>query len=234
MFADEVIRKHVAHLSFVDIGGLLYTVNEKVTVALGAGAASATMADITPLWHELWTSFDQRAAEAGFSGYGKICVSVDDPELDSKLGVFDFVHCSGVVYHCPAPSYTIERLAKVTRRYLLLGSMVVPEHVSNQFGTVDFTAGNALFVPAVDERKRAVMAEHFRQSGLEIMHFNHADPEPFLVDGRPNYSPWWWLYSAQTMKRMIETGGFHVIADASIWDSRAHYYFCEKEDHART
>ncbi|WP_029352597.1 hypothetical protein [Bosea sp. 117] len=228
IFQNRLIRAHVPGLSFVDIGGLWGTVNEKVTVAMDAGASAATMADILPFSHELWGRFDARAAELGFSGYGRRNVNLDSPDVHERLGTFDVVHCSGIIYHAPSPVHTLDRLASVTRRYLLLGSMVVPERVENEVGAIDFSGGQTLFIPAVNERKRAIMSEHFRLSGIEIMHFNRAESEPFRVDGKANYGPWWWLYAPSTMIGMLEASNFRVLDHSPEWGGRSHYFFCER------
>ncbi|MFC7399559.1 hypothetical protein ACFQU1_20310 [Chelatococcus sp. GCM10030263] len=229
IFQNHIIREHVAGLSFVDIGGLWGTVNEKVTLALAAGARSATMADMQTPGNEWWAKFEQRAKDLGYTNYDSKHVNLDDPQIQGTLGRFDFVHCSGIIYHVPSPVYTLDRLASVTTKYLLLGSMVVPEKVENQFGSLDFTGGRTVFIPGMDDQVRAIMAEHFTQSGIEIMHFNRAYSEPFrLPDGSANYGPWWWLWSPSMMIKMLEACNFRVIADHPEWGGRSHYFFCER------
>ena len=61
------IESCVRGRSFVDVGGLGgNAINEKVTVALDAGAASATMIDIIPADHVFWQTFRAKCAAKGY------------------------------------------------------------------------------------------------------------------------------------------------------------------------
>ena len=57
---DTYISQVVAEKSFVDVGGLWGTANEKVSVAHTHGARTLTMIDVSPVDSELWTLFEQR------------------------------------------------------------------------------------------------------------------------------------------------------------------------------
>jgi hypothetical protein len=185
------------------------------------------MADAHPLNGATWQDFRDRCRALGVSGYKEICVNLDDPSLRERIGSYDFVHCSGVIYHTPSPLFSIGQLRSITSRYLLLGSMVVPERVATNAGSLDFSGGVMLFLPAIDARRRAIMAQHFNMSGLKIAHINAEQSEPFHVKGVPNYGPWWWLYTATTLRAMLDASGFKVLAQAPCWDERASYCFCE-------
>jgi hypothetical protein len=227
-FQDRVIREHVGGLSFIDVGGLWGTLNEKVSVARLAGARSVAMADAQPHGSSVWQDFRDRCAALGVSDYSEHCVNLDDPSLREKLGSFDFVHCSGVIYHMPSPLHGIEQLATIANRYLLLGSMVVPERISNRAGTIEFAGGLMLFLPGIDAHRRAIMARHFDAIGIKIAHINADWPDPFRLGGQANYSPWWWLYSATTLRAILEASGLKVLDQAPCWDNRVSYCFCEK------
>jgi hypothetical protein len=229
-FQDSVIREHAAHLSFIDFGGLWGTLNEKVTVASLAGARSTAIADMQPRDNYLWRDFRKRCADLGVSGYAEHIVNLDDPHLREKIGAYDFVHCSGIIYHAPSPLLSIAQLRSITNRYLLIGSMVVPERVDNAAGSLDFTGGTMLFLPAIDAGRHAIMARHFDASGIRIAPINAERSEPFWLGGAPNYSPWWWLYSASTLRAMLEVSGFMVLNQGSYWSERVSYCFCERTD----
>lgn len=229
-FQDRIIHDHASGLSFCDMGGLWGTVNEKVTVALKAGAASAAMADMQVEGNDLWRAFHEHAAAAGAEGYASFPgVNIDDPNIKDKIGAYDFVHCAGVLYHVPSPLLTLQNLRSIVNRYLLLGSMIVPDSVVTSQGALDFTGGRMIFIPSLDEKTRGVMAEHFDSRGLKIMYFNTPHRDPFRIAEGYNYSPWWWLYSAGTLKAMIELAGFKVLELGSDWDGRVSYIFCEAD-----
>src|SRR6266478_2802438 len=153
-WANEIITSHVKDVSFADIGGLWGLTNEKVTVAVKAGCLTATMIDIMPLSDQSWSAFDERAQSLGITNYGKLQGNVDDPTLANKAGTFEFVHCSGVIYHVPNPLHTLTRLHALTSRFLLLVSMTVPERIFSDAGEISFAAGRTIFLPAVDAQTK--------------------------------------------------------------------------------
>jgi 2-polyprenyl-3-methyl-5-hydroxy-6-metoxy-1,4-benzoquinol methylase len=163
---DQWIKNLVADKSFVDVGGLWGTINEKVTVAARAGAVSVTMLDYTPLDHPLWQAFQERSASVGVSDYQSISANIDEPGLEKKVGQFDVVYCSGVLYHCPNPLYTLCQLARLSREYLILTSTVIPLRISNSKGTITIPPGVALFVPYLAHDQAEILKEHWEAEGV--------------------------------------------------------------------
>src|ERR1700730_9452900 len=128
-WADEIINSHVKEASFADIGGLWGLVNEKITVAVKAGCRAATMIDITPINHQLWSQFEERALSVGVTKYRKLQGNGDDPALLDKSAPFAFIHCAGLISHVRNLLPTLARLQALTSRYLLLVSMTVPQQI---------------------------------------------------------------------------------------------------------
>jgi hypothetical protein len=228
-----VIRDNVKGLSFADVGGLWNTTNERVTLAVQSGASRAAMIDLFPETSPWWEKLDARAAERGVVDYGCYpSANIDDPTLPECVGTYDFVHCTGVIYHVPNPLFTLQRLRDLTRRYLVVGSMVMPDQIETGGGFLDLSDGACLFVPALSGRKREIVAAHFRELGFPVMNINpeHPEPLPFSERGAITYGkPWWWLYTPATLVRMVETAGFKVIEWDWTWKRRAAAVFCEKE-----
>lgn len=230
-FTDRLIVAHVRGCSFVDVGALWGTRNEKVSVATLAGAKSAAIIDITPPGHDAWDKCRDRCALLGVSGYAEHSHDLNDPLIAKKVGKFDFVFCSGVVYHTPSVFYTLQRLFDLSERYLMLGSMVVPDTIENEFGSINLAGGGMLFVPGLNDKTRSIMAAHFASNGLTIAHISPtaSPPEPFMWGpDNPNYGPWWWLLPLQTLCSLVETVGFKIIETNTSWGGRSAEIFCEK------
>jgi hypothetical protein len=225
LWADEMISIHVKDGSFADVGGLWGLKNEKVTVAIKAGCRAATMIDIVPLSHENWHAFDQHARSLGITNYGKLQGNIDDPTLVAKAGTFDFVHCSGVIYHAPNPLLTLTRLHALTSRFLLLVSMTVPEHITSDAGEISFGGGRTVFLPAADAQTKPVLAQHFQELGINLGGICN-DQYPWTSPD--TYQPWWWLWTVQTLSAMLQLTGFQVIDAQETWRGRAHGILCEK------
>ncbi len=224
---NDAIVEVVRGRSFADMGGLWGTVNERVTVAAKAGASHVAMLDAQPEGTELWRLFAQRAAEHGVTGTRCVQINLDDTDLTERVGRFDVVHCSGVVYHCPDPFRSLRQLARLTRDVVIIGSMTVPEVIQNEHGTLDFRGGRIVSVPAMDEAARAVAAAHFASLGLFVHNINMAEPHPWrMPDGGPNYAPWWWLWHPATLARLAEAAGLRVVEVIEAWEGRAHALVC--------
>jgi 2-polyprenyl-3-methyl-5-hydroxy-6-metoxy-1,4-benzoquinol methylase len=163
---DQWIKDLVPGKSFVDVGGLWGTVNEKVTVAAKAGAARTAILDIIPLGQPLWQAFHERCTSLGVSGYQSISASIDEPGLERKVGQFDVVHCSGVIYHCPNPLYILTQLARISREYLILTTTVIPSIVSNSKGTITVPPGGAIFIPYLPHDQIEILKEHWEAEGV--------------------------------------------------------------------
>lgn len=224
---DDVIGEVVPGRSFADLGGLWGLYNEKVTVAAKAGASSVAMLDVQPEGTEAWTLFERHAAGRGVSGTRCVCVDLNDPDLVARVGSFDIVHCSGVIYHCPDPFASLRQLGRLATNTLIIGSMTVPETIENGEGTLDFRGGRVVSVPAMDEASRAVAGSHFASLGIEVHNINMLGPHPWsLPNGGPNYAPWWWLWHWRTLAQMAETVGLRVTEVIEQWEGRAHAVVC--------
>jgi len=224
-WANEMIGSHVKDASFADIGGLWGVVNEKITVAVNSGCRSATMIDIMPIDHPIWSEFDVRARAAGITEYRKLQGNIDDPALSDRAGTFDFIHCSGVIYHVPNPLHTLARLHSLTRRFLLLVSMTVPERIRGDAGEISFAGGRTVFLPAVDAPTKEVLAGYFQTLGIKLAGITD-DEYPWK--SLSAYGPWWWLWTKDTLAAMARSAGFRVIEARETWEGRAHGVLCEK------
>lgn len=226
---DSCIAEAVPGLRFAEVGGLWGLKNEKVTLALKAGATSALMLDIMPV-PEAWQVFRDRADAEGVSGYATLEADIDDPKLMEMTEPVDFVHCSGVIYHVPNPVHTLAQLARLTTRYLLLGSMTVPPVIVTGSGTLDLQDGRALYVPALSGATKRILSEHFDRVHLKVHNINSDQLTSWQVSQRisPNHEPWWWIWSAQTVATLAERAGFSVLRIEDTWKGRAHSLFCEK------
>jgi SAM-dependent methyltransferase len=224
---NDVIREAVAGRTFADVGGLWGTVNEKVTVAHLAGAAACSMIDAQPGGTDAWENFDRHAERLGVTGYQSVVADINDPDLVARVGCFDVVYCSGVVYHCPDPYTALRHLRDLARERLIVGSMTVPERIENERGLLDFSGGRVVAVPALDDASRAIMAAHFAASGIRVHNINTPESHDWARgDGTPNYAPWWWLWHWRTLAAMAEAVGLDVEEVIEGWEGRAHALVC--------
>jgi len=211
--------------TFAEVGGLWGTVNEQVSVAAGAGAAATTMIDVAPRdgsAGDLWKLFRERTDALGVSPPSCVQASIDDPALTERVGSFDVVHSSGVLYHCPQPLHTLMQLRAITRETLILGTATMPETVENVAGSVSVAPGAALLVPAMSHSQRAVLGQWLTDNGASCaLGVNRALDSDWAID---DYGAWWWFFTRDHVAALLRIAGFEVVNVASYWNGRATLY----------
>ncbi|MGH8600137.1 MAG: hypothetical protein ACRET1_05700 [Burkholderiales bacterium] len=221
----------VAGKSFMDVGGLWGTKNEKISTAANAGAARTTMADIAPLGHSLWNDFDAHCARLGIHGYAKRQLDIVEPPQDVSGLRHDIVHCSGIIYHVPDPYRMLANLRRVAGEHLILTSMVVPEHIKNAQGRLAFPTDSAVFVPSMTEATRAIVATHFRERNISIDAITRPMTESWRwPDGTPNYGPWWWLMSPAYLCGLVKVAGFIIEDTCWSWADLSYSVLARRSD----
>lgn len=119
---EELIARHVAGRSFVDVG-CMWTIHGALCFAAeDAGAASVTGVDVMTPTAQFQAEVQRRGSKVRF-----VQGDVHAPETVAEIGPHDVVWCSGVLYHAPHPLLTLERLRELTSGTLLLATETVSE-----------------------------------------------------------------------------------------------------------
>ena len=203
------IAELVPNRTFTDVGGLFGTVNETVSLALRHGAREATMIDLQAADSEAWARFHARCRELGVTGYRSVVGDICNDRLVDETGAFDVTHCSGVIYHVPKPINLICNLISITREWLILTSMVVPERIAGSAGVLELKQGQCLLAPALSDAQRAILREYFDGRGMKVAGINR--DRPFLTPaGHFRYGPWWLVFTAETFFAMCRMFNMRV------------------------
>jgi hypothetical protein len=214
---DQFIERVVAGSSFVDIGALWGTVSEKASTAWSAGASDVSVVDILPQGHELWSALDAHLSAIGSPAARHVTANLD--AMDPTGIEWDVVHTSGVIYHCPNPVHTLCQLRAITNKWLIITSMVIPQHISSPTGSLELRPGQSYFVPTLDPEARTIAAEYlnatgvFRATGVDV---------PVAQWDTGDYGPWWWLFTPSSLAGLLSTCGFEVVDDGPSWEGRSH------------
>ena len=233
------IRHHAAGRTFVDIGGIgLNSLNERISVAVQAGAAEATMADFRRFGFPEWDVFDGKMSDMGIAGYRKIDgVNLEAREFPDRVGRFDFVHCMGVIYHAPAPMVMLDNLSRITGELLIVNTVIVPEKIETEIGELSYPGAEVLFLPALSEREREIL-EAYYQSLLNWPPGRFSSYAPRISDpdcqmpwlqtralsdrhfwgdkGDMSYSPYWFLFTKQAFRAAVRMFGFRILDETSF------------------
>jgi hypothetical protein len=206
------------------VGAHASTNAERLSHLLAHGAASATKIDRTPLGHPAWAKLEARLAERGFPRRANpLCLDLEALGASRDHGLFDLVHASGQIFHTASPFRALLQLRALTRRFLALGSMTVPERIANEAGTLDLSGGATYFGPALHGKPLEVLRAHCAGLKLGAKNFEGASPVAWLdANGDPSEAPWWWFWSVETLTRMAEAVGFRRVATYETWPGRAH------------
>lgn len=155
--------------------------------ALEQGAASVTGIDINPATRE----FNERNALYG-NRVRFVQADVNDPGLPTRVGSFDVVFSSGVLYHVPNMLLTFDQLRRLCDGKLILATASVPERE---------TPHAAVFLPYMERGAR------------EELDYQHHSPKRGLdsaVIERGGYANWLWLPTASCLRAMLRFSGFSV------------------------
>lgn len=215
---DDFIQRVVRGRSFVDVGGLWGTINEKVSVAHRAGASELAMVDVTPEGNELWRLFHARLREVGVDA-PVTCRVGDVSEYRDRR--YDVVHCSGVLYHHPNPLTIVTGLARACNEHLVLTSAITPNKIENRAGRWELPPSAVLFVPALTTAEQVILDEHWKAIGADVLGITK--PAQYRIDeqNRTDMAPWWWLPTADALQSMAEVCGFRTLDRRLTWGGNA-------------
>jgi hypothetical protein len=119
---EELIARHVAGRSFVDVG-CMWTIDGALCFAAeDAGAASVTGVDVMGASARFEAEVARRDSKVRF-----VQGDLHEQSTIDAVGTHDVVWCSGVLYHAPHPLLTLERLRAITAQTLLLATETVAE-----------------------------------------------------------------------------------------------------------
>ncbi len=208
MRKTTTIKKIVKGKTFADVGGLWGTKGEMVTQALSAGATRAAMIDKLDKSSEWWERFDKHCSDKGFQKYEKIIHDISAPKTAKKIGRFDVVHCSGVMYHLHDIIGFISNLLSISNEYLLVTSEVLPSTIENSKGRIHLDDNGAICVPYLSKESLNVLREYFRIENRNAMGITSNAVFFNRSTLTPNFGPWWWLFTAEFMSRLVS--GFPV------------------------
>jgi hypothetical protein len=140
---EELIARHVAGRSFVDVG-CMWTIDGALCFAAeDAGAATVTGVDVMAASERFEAERARRASTVRF-----VRGDLHDPATVAEIGTHDVVWCSGVLYHAPHPLLTLERLRALTGQTLLLATETVAETPGRR--------NTCILAPGTDEHPNAV------------------------------------------------------------------------------
>jgi hypothetical protein len=161
-------------------------------------------------------------------GYEELQVDICAPDAPDRLGSFDFVHCAGVMYHVPDLFRFMGNLVSVTSKYLLLSSVVMPTQIPAPSGSLTFGPDHAYLSPILSADNRRAVADYLVEKGLQAQ--GVTEEAEYLKDGRPEFGPWWWLYSSEFMMRIVRMYDLEILEVGQSPKGNAYTVFARLPD----
>jgi hypothetical protein len=91
--------------------------------------------------------------------------------------------------------------------------------VETDEGILEIPKAAALFVPALQERERAILKSYWsRFVGDQAVGVTGREPSWQLDD----FSPWWWLPTVEAIRAICTVGGFRCHGGAYFWNENAY------------
>jgi len=200
------MAERVPGRSFADIGGLY-----------GADGATAFAAE--DLGASEVTCFD--AGDPDLCGFAELHRTrgsrvrfvqgdLEDPESVSRIGMHDIVWCTGVIYHSPSPARQLMYLREITREWLYLSTMTIPE--------LPGFPQACIYYPGLDERARKPFAAGYRWAGgggTEMIGVGSP------IDATPmrGHANCWWGITRSALWAMLATARFELVEERRIFPS---------------
>jgi len=179
--------------SFLDLGGMWGVDGDVAFAAERAGASRVVLFDgMDPT-----EPFQAKHRDAG-SQVAYVQGDLHDPEDVRRLGTFDVVWCTGVIYHSPNPYLQLNHLRSLTERWLLVGSETIPE--------VPGIENVCIFHPERSEASQAAFAGAYAERAPTYPGMTHAFDETPLM----GYVNMWWGLSPSALRSMLRYSGFEV------------------------
>lgn len=197
-----LIQEYAKGKNFIDLGGLWGVKGEMVTSAAKGEAASLAIGDILRLRNPHWAKMEAHLEAAGITEYGKHQIDIMKfGKVKPHVDKFNFVHCSGIMYHVVDVFEFVANLLSMTDEYLLVGSVVVPETVIGHDGAHCAAAST----PAQTER----VSDWLKDARLMARGVSKA--AAYTEDLRPVNGPWWWVFTSGFMLRVMQSFDVDII-----------------------
>jgi len=184
----ELISRYAKNKSFADIGCMWGVNGYFAFLAEELGAKHVTGFDIYPPSEEFKKTKQARNSKVEF-----VQGDINSASSIAKLGKFDIVYCTGLLYHVPDPLLTLYNLRQICGETLILGTAVIPENQSIK--------NSAVYYPFLTSSQRKIWDLGTEDSQLGIT-------EPF--DPKQGYGNWIWGLTPSCVKSMLRTVGLKV------------------------
>jgi hypothetical protein len=213
------LTRIAAGKSFVDIGGLGGNIsNERVTMAHKAGSARIAMADILEAGHKWWRALDQKCSECGmvdlerYPGFDLMTLG-----SETRLGSFDVVNSTGIMYHCADMLGYMRKLRAVTSKFAITSMVTMPPVLENENGRFETPPGACVFLPSLNESQRRVLQLHYDRKFINMLSLEKISPRAshetvahYVRDGQLSTMPNWWFISREALHAMITICEFGI------------------------
>lgn len=204
------IAEAVSGRSFIDVGGLYWTVHEKVSVARFFGATKVALLDLPPTTDAAWDKMRDRLASKNIID----CEFISGDVQTVNAPQFDVVHSSGVLYHVPNMLSFVQALRAMTKERCILSTTVMPTTIEVDGETLTTLDGSAVFLPGLEGKNRELFVKYWQRWGSEDITF--ADKAYGGYTNTSNFFPNWWFPTVGALRGIARCAGFDIIDEGPV------------------
>jgi hypothetical protein len=194
----ELIRKLAPDRSFLDVGGMFGIAGELSFIAEESGATRVVLFDGMDPSDEFAEEHRRRGSRVQF-----VQGDFHDPAAIAALGPFDFVWCTGVIYHSPHPMQQILYLRQLTLDYLMFGIHIIPDMPGIEQACILYPG----ISPEMQETFAKFHGGRERFPGMAVPF----DPTPLMA-----YANMWWGISPSALRSMLHFSGFEITEEFAV------------------
>ena len=187
-YYEEYLRSHVGGKRVIDIGAMWLVDGRFSFFAEDCGAKEVVAFDIIEPSLTFREEMERKKSQVQF-------VQGDLMEDDSlcRLGKFDVVFCSGVIYHLPDPIIGLQRIRSICTGCALIGTAVIGE---------GFLRNRAVYYPCMDSLTRKWWNYGSKEKKIAL-------DSPY--DPSLGYANWFWGMSPSCVASMLYSVGFSIL-----------------------
>jgi hypothetical protein len=78
----------------------------------------------------------------------------------------------------------------------------------------------------LDEAQRKTVAYYFNSVGLRGDEIIKNAEKLLNSQGRPDFGPWWWLFTVESVRRLLSAVELKTVSITETWRAKSHTFLC--------
>jgi hypothetical protein len=133
------------------------------------------------------------------------------------------------MYHLHDIIGFISTLLSITKEHLLVTSEVLPSMIENTEGSIHLCDDGAICAPYLSDITLRIIKEHFKSKNINAQGITTEADFFNSTNLSPNFGPWWWLYTAEFMRRLVSRYPVEILEEGFSKNGRVYQILVKKQ-----